>query len=334
MDSSARAVREGSRLNVKGYVSFFLLAIVAASIGMDAQTAGRQPVASTRPGTTVPKTPWGDPDLQGVWNYGTMTPLERPAQWAGKEVLTQAEAEAYEKQTVSRRGDNDAVTAGPDWWELQNNVLKNRRTSLIVDPPDGRIPATTSEYQARTATGRGRGRGGTITDPENLALQDRCIAWPAASPPYQPTVYNNNVQIVQTPRHVMLLSEMIHTVRIVRMDGSPHAPQRTWYGDSRGRWDGNTLVVDTINFNGRLNFRGTGEDLHLIERFTRSGPDTLDYQYTVDVPSVWTKPWTVRLDMTRIDGLLYEFACHEGNAISMIGALKGARLSEQEGPQR
>ena len=330
MDSPARAVRKGSRLTVKGLVSFLLLAVVAASIGMDAQTTGRQPAAAARQGT-VPRTPWGEPDLQGVWNYGTMTPLERPAQWAGKEVLTQAEAEAYEKQTVSRRGDNDAVTAGPDWWELQNNVLKNRRTSLIVDPADGRIPSQTAEYQARASAGRGRGRGGTIADPENLALQDRCIAWPAASPPYQPTVYNNNIQIVQTPRYIMLLSEMIHTVRIVRMDGSPHGTQRTWYGDSRGHWDGNTLVVDTINFNGRLNFRGTGEDLHLIERFTRTGPDTLDYQYTVDVPSVWTKPWTVRLDMTRIDGLMYEFACHEGNAISMTGALKGARLVDQEG---
>jgi hypothetical protein len=318
---------------VKALVSFLVLALTAASIALSGQAPAGQSAAPTR---ALPRIPSGEPDLQGVWNYGTMTPLERPAQWAGKEVLTQAEAEAYETQTISRRAGNDAVTAGPDWWELQNNVLKNRRTSLIVDPADGRIPPTTAEYQARTATGRGRGRGGTIQDPENLALQDRCIAWPAASPPYQPTVYNNNVQIVQTPRHVVLLSEMIHTARIVRMDGSPHDTLRTWYGDSRGRWDGNTLVVDTTNFNGRLNFRGTGENLHLIERFTRTGPDTLEYQYTVDDPRVWTKPWTVRLDMTRIDGLVYEFACHEGNAISMIGSLKGARLVEQEGrgPQR
>jgi hypothetical protein len=315
---------------VKGLVSFLLLAVVAASIGIDAQTTGRQPAAATRHGT-LPTTPWGDPDLQGVWNYGTMTPLERPAQWAGKEVLSQAEAEAYEKQTVSRRGENDAVTAGPDWWELQNNVLKNRRTSLIVDPADGRLPRQTPEYQARAAAGRGRGRGGTIADPENLALQDRCIAWPAASPPYQPTVYNNNVQIVQTPHYVLLLSEMIHTARIVPLGATPHGALRTWHGDSRGRWEGSTLVVDTTNFSGRLNFRGTGEDLHLIERFTRTGTETLEYRYTVDAPHVWTQPWTVRLDMTRITGLIYEFACHEGNAISMTGALKGARLAEQEG---
>ncbi len=315
-----------------------LLAMVAAaSMGVYARAAA-QPATAPRPGaraSTLPRTPWGAPDLQGVWNYGTMTPLERPPQWAGKEVLTLAEAEAFEKQTVERRADNTSVTAGPDWWELENNVLKNRRTSLVVDPADGRLPPTTAEYQARVAAGRGRGRGGApIQGPENLTLQDRCIAWPAASPPYQPTVYNNNVQIVQTPNYVVLLSEMIHTARIVRTDGSAHGAMRSLYGDSRGRWDGNTLVVDTINFNGRLNFRGTGEDLHLIERFTRTGADTLEYHYTVDDSHVWTRPWTVRLDMTRIDGPVHEFACHEGNAISVIGSLKGARLAEQEAGAR
>ena len=315
-----------------------LLAMVAAaSIGVYARAAA-QPATAPRPGArawTLPRTPWGAPDLQGVWNYGTMTPLERPPQWAGKEVLTLAEAAAYEKQTVERRADNTGVTAGPDWWELENNVLKNRRTSLVVDPADGRLPPTTTEYQARVAAGRGRGRGGApIQGPENLTLQDRCIAWPAASPPYQPTVYNNNVQIVQTPNYVVLLSEMIHTARILRTDGSAHGALPSLYGDSRGRWDGNTLVVDTINFNGRLNFRGTGEDLHLIERFTRTGADTLEYHYTVDDSHVWTGPWTVRLDMTRIDGPIHEFACHEGNAISVIGSLKGARLAEQEAGAR
>jgi hypothetical protein len=276
------------------------------------------------------RTATGAPDIQGVWNYGTMTPLERPAQWANKDVLTQEEAEAYQKQTIARRDENDAVTAGPDWWELQNNVLKNRRTSLVIDPPNGRVPATTAEYQARQqAGGRGRGRGNAYEGPEALSLQDRCIAWPAAGPPYQPTVYNNNVQIVQSSGYIMMLSEMIHTARIVRMDGSPHGTMRRWYGDSRGHWEGDTLVVDTVNFNGRLNYRGSGESLHLIERFTRTGPDTLEYRYTVDDPGVWTSPWTVRLDMTRIDGLVYEFACHEGNEISVTGTLRGARMAEK-----
>jgi hypothetical protein len=266
-----------------------------------------------------------------------MTPLQRPPQWAGKDTLTEAEALAYQQQTLGNRDGSVSVTAGPDWWEAQNSVLKNRRTSLIVDPPDGRIPPTTAEYQARQRSGAGGGRGGrgpaTYEDPESLGLQDRCIAWPAAGPPYQPTVYNNNVQIVQGQGYVVLLSEMINTARIVRMDGSPHGTMRSWYGDSRGHWDGNTLVVDTINFNGRLNFQGAGDGLHLIERFTRTGPDTMEYRYTVEAPNVWTKPWTVMLDMSRLDGLVYEFACHEGNATSMIGTLRGARLAEQEGLQ-
>ena len=317
---------------MKSTIQWILFGAVAiATMSVQAQRGVPGPRQSGR-AWAPPRTASGAPDIQGVWNYGTMTPLERPAQWAGKEVLTREEAEAYEKQTVARRDENDAVTAGPDWWELQNNVLKNRRTSLVIDPPTGRVPATTAEYQARQqAAGRGRGRGNAYEGPEALSLQDRCIAWPAAGPPYQPTVYNNNVQIVQTPGYIMLLSEMIHTARIVIMDGSPHGTMRKWYGDSRGHWEGDTLVVDTVNFNGRLNYRGSGDNLHLIERFTRTGPDTMQYRYTVDDPGVWSAPWTVQLDMTRIDGLVYEFACHEGNDISVIGTLRGARLAEQEG---
>ena len=318
---------------MKSAIQWILFGSVAvATMSVQAQRAVPAPRQSGRTWTPT-RTASGAPDIQGVWNYGTMTPLERPAQWAGKEVLTQEEAAAYEKQTVARRGENDAVTAGPDWWELQNNVLKNRRTSLVVDPASGRVPATTPEYQARQQA-VGRGRGNAYEGPEVLSLQDRCIAWPAAGPPYQPTVYNNNVQIVQSPGYIMLLSEMIHTARIVRMDASPHGTMRRWYGDSRGHWEGETLVVDTVNFNGRLNFRGSGENLHLIERFTRTGPDTMEYRYTVDDPGVWTSPWTVQLDLTRIDGLVYEFACHEGNEISVTGTLRGARLAEREGIAR
>jgi hypothetical protein len=181
---------------------------------------------------------------------------------------------------------------------LENNVLKNRRTSLVVTRPTA-ASAHDGRVSARVAAGRRP--AAPLFRVREATLQDRCIAWPAASPPYQPTVYNNNVQIVQTPNYVVLLSEMIHTARIVRTDGSAHGAMRSLYGDSRGRWDGNTLVVDTINFNGRLNFRGTGEDLHLIERFTRTGADTLEYHYTVD-DRMSDQSWTVRLDMTRIDG--------------------------------
>jgi hypothetical protein len=290
---------------------------------------------TARPSRAVKRTPGGDPDLEGVWNYGTMTPLERPANWAGKETLSETEAVAYEQQTIARRSTANN-TAGPDWWEPENNVLKNRRTALIVDPPDGRLPPAVPSPDGRGRGGRGggRGAGGAYDNPEQLGLQDRCIAWGAAGPPYQPTVYNNNVEIVQTKDYVVLLSEMIHVARIVPTDGRPHGTARTWYGDSRGHYEDGTLVIDTINFNGRLNFRNTGENLHLIERFTRTGDATLSYEYTVDAPKTWTRPWTARLEMTKKDGLIYEFSCHEGNAISMLGTLQGARMEEQRQPAR
>jgi hypothetical protein len=273
---------------------------------------------------TIPRLPGGDPDLEGVWNYGTATPLERPAQWAGRTTLAEAEAVAWEKQNADRRGAGNA-TAGPDWWEPQNGILKNRRTSLIVDPPDGRLPPA-----AASAARRGRGgRGNDYDNPEDLGLQERCIAWPAAAPPYTPTVYNNNIGIIQSRGNIVLQSEMIHVARIVRMNGT-HGALRSLYGDSVGHWDGTTLVVDTINFDGRLNYRNTGDHLHLVERFIRTGSDTLAYEFTVDDANTWTKPWTARIDMTKITEPIYEFACHEGNASSVIATLKGSRLAEEE----
>jgi len=271
------------------------------------------------------RTSWGDPDLEGVWNYGTMTPLERPAQWAGREILSEEEALEYEQRTVERRADA-LQTAGPDWWEPENNVLRNRRTSLVVDPTDGRIPPLVS------AGGRGRGgRGGgpRYDNPEDLSLQDRCIAWPATGPPMMPTVYNNNVQIVQTPDHVVLVTEMIHNARIVPLDGRAHDPMPSMHGDPRGRWESDTLVVESVNFDGRLPFRGSGRNLHLTERFHRTSESTLEYRFTVEDPTVWTRPWTVRIDMALSSGLIYEFACHEGNERSITGILGGARYEER-----
>jgi hypothetical protein len=309
------------------------IGLVATSIGMYGQAQAPRPAPGPRQNAkpwTLARTPWGDPDLEAVWNYGTATPLERPAQWAGKAVLTEEEAAAYEKQNAERRGGTN-VTAGPDWWEPQNGILKNRRTSLIVDPPDGRLPPA-----AASATGRGRGGrgggGGQYENPEQLNLQDRCIAWPAAAPPYSPTVYNNNIGIVQTKDYIVLQSEMIHVARIVRMNGT-HGTRTSMYGDSVGHWEGPTLVVDTINFNGKINYRNTGDHLHLIERFTRTGDSTLEYRYTVDDSNTWSRPWTAMLDMTKSDAPIYEFACHEGNSISVIGTLQGARLLEREAAQ-
>jgi hypothetical protein len=293
---------------------------------MAATLSGQMPAPGAAKPWTAPRLPGGDPDLEGVWNYGTATPLERPAQWAGKTVLTPEEAAAWEKQSAARRDQNTAVTAGPDWWEPQNGVLKNRRTSLIVDPPEGRLPALVAPPQGRG--GRGGGRSNQYENPEDLGLQDRCVAWPAAAPPYTPTVYNNNIGIVQTKDNIALQSEMIHVARIVRMNGT-HGTLPSMYGDSIGHWEGTTLVVDTINFDGKINYRNTGTHLHLIERFTRTGPDTMEYRFTVDDPKTWSKPWTAQIDMSKTSDQIYEFACHEGNAISMIGTLRGARMAEQ-----
>jgi hypothetical protein len=279
------------------------------------------------PGTTeaLARTPWGDPDIQGAWNYGTLTPLERPERWAGRDALSEAEAAAYQEQTMARRL-RGLQTAGPDWWEPESGVLRNGRTALLVEPPDGRLPPMTAEAEARREAVRGR--VARYDNPEDLSLQDRCIAWPAVGPPMMPTVYNNNVLIVQTPDHVVLLAEMIHNARIVPMDGRPHGRIRSMHGDPRGHWEGDTLVVETINFDERLSFRGASRNLRLVERFIPTSEGTLEYRFTVDDPTTWTRPWTVQIDMARSAGPLYEFACHEGNERSITGILGGARYEE------
>jgi hypothetical protein len=309
-----------ARIVTAAFAAAGLVAMLAATIA--AQPAARPASASAKT-WTLARLPGGDPDLEGVWNYGTATPLERPAQWAGRTSITDQEAVVWEKENAQRRSAANN-TAGADWWEPQNFILKNRRTALVVDPPDGRLPPPVP-----ASGGRGRGaRAGSYENPEELGLQDRCIAWPAAAPPYTPTVYNNNVGILQTKDNILLQSEMIHVARIVRMNGT-HGTMKSLYGDSIGRWEGTTLVVDTVDFDGRINYRNTGDHLHLIERFTRTGPDTMEYRFTVDDPKTWTREWTASLDMTKIDEPIYEFACHEGNSISVVGTLKGARLAEQ-----
>jgi len=300
-----------------------------SSVSVAAAAAILLPFSSVQAqGRPLARTSWGDPDLQGVWNYGTMTPVERPAQWAGREVLSEAEAVEYERRTIERRA-GGLQTAGPDWWEPENNVLRNRRTSLVVDPPDGRIPPLTAEAEARRSAARGGG-GPLYDDPENLSLQDRCIAWPSTGPPMMPTVYNNNVEIVQTPGYVVLVTEMIHNARIVPMDGRPHDAMASMHGDPLGHWEGDTLVVETTNFDGRLSFRGSGHGLRLVERFTATSEGTLEYRFTVDDSDTWSRPWTVRIDMGRADGEIFEFGCHEGNARSIEGILGGARYEERQ----
>jgi hypothetical protein len=278
---------------------------------------------------TVPRTSWGDPALQGIWNYATMTPLERPRELAGKAILTEEEAAAYEKQILDRQAVTNN-TAGPDWWDPGTRRLMDRRSSLIVDPPDGRIPPQTKETQARIAArAEARRARGIAEGPEDLGLNERCLLWSTAGPPMLPGVYNNNVQFLQFRGYVVIFNEMIHDARIVPLDGRPHGSVRRWMGDPRGRWDGNTLVVDTINFTDKTSFRGSGEALHLVERFTRIRDDTIEYQFTADDPATWTTSWTASISMTKTEGPIYEYACHDGNYKSIEGILRGARVQEQ-----
>jgi hypothetical protein len=290
-----------------------------------------QPAARPR-ACTAPKTDWGAPDLQGTWNYATMTPLERPRD-LDKAVLSAEEASAYETRTNDRqRAANN--TAGPDWWDPGTQHLVDRRTSLLVDPPDGRLPPTTPEAQARAArNAQARRQRGELDGPEDLALNVRCLLWATAGPPMLPGVYNNDVQIVQTPAFVVIYNEMIHDARIVPMDGRPHGRVRQWMGDSRGHWEGPTLVIDTIDFTDRTPVRGSDSNLHLVERFTRSDRDTIQYEFTMDDPGVWTRPWTAAFPMRHTDEPMYEYACHEGNARSIEGLLRAARVGERDRPR-
>jgi hypothetical protein len=305
--------------------------MAAALVVAACDLAFAQAAAPPRRPWTAPKTEWGDPDLQGVWNYATMTSLERPRDLADKAVLSAEDASAYERRTNERqRAANN--TAGPDWWDPGTQHLVDRRTSLIVDPADGRLPPTTPEAQARAArVTQARRQRGELDGPEDLALNVRCILWTTAGPPMLPGVYNNDVQIVQTPKSVVIVNEMIHDARIIPTDGRPHGRLPQWMGDSRGHFEGQTLVVETVNFTDRAPVRGSDEHLRLVERFTRTAPDTVTYRFTMDDPTVWTRPWTAEFPLRATNQPMYEYACHEGNARSMEGLLRAARVGERDG---
>jgi hypothetical protein len=289
---------------------------------------------------TPPRTPDGHPDLQGTWSTATLTPLERPADLAGKQFFTEQEAADYEKQFL-QQANRDRRDGGADtdvgraynefWFSRGSHLVASRRTSLIVDPPDGKLPPLTAEAQKRLAERTAQAREHQFDGPENRPLQERCILWPVAGPPMIPGGYNNNYQIFQSPGYVMILVEMIHDVRVIPTDGRPHVPAgvRQWMGDSRGRWEGNTLVVDTTNFTANTNFRGASKDMHLVERFTRVSPETILYEFTVDDPSAFTKPWKAEIPMQRTHEPILEYACNEGN-YAMAGVLGGARAEEKK----
>ncbi len=308
---------------------FFLLAVVSQF------TFGQTPKSYS-----PPKTPFGQTDLQGVWTNTTITPLERPKDLGDKATFTPEEAAKYEKET-NQRNDTDVRESSPDadvnraynqfWWDWGTKVVPGLRTSLITDPPDGRIPPLTEAAQKTMAAQIAYNREHSADGPENRLLQERCLNWPTAGPPMLPSFYNNEYQIVQTPDTVEIVVEMIHDVRIIPLDGRPHLPSniRQWMGDPRGHWEGNTLVVDTTNFTDKTRFRGADENLHLTERFTRVSPDTILYEFTVDDPTAFTKPWTAQIPMRKANAKVFEYACHEGN-YAMVDILAGARAAEKK----
>jgi len=287
---------------------------------------------------TVPHTPDGQPDLQGIWSNATITPLERPKDLADKAFFTEKEAADYEKRILEETNkdrrdgppESDVGRAYNDsWWDRGTRVVPTRRTSFVLDPPDGKVPPLTVEAQQRVAARTAKLQH-PAAGPEDRGLSERCILWPTAGPPMLPSAYNNNYQIYQTPGYVVIFIEMIHDFRIIPLDGRPHLPGniRQWMGDSRGHWEGNTLVVDTTNFNEKNPFRGSDRNLHLIELFTRVDPETIIYRFRLDDPTAFTKPWSGEVPMTRTPGPIYEYACHEGN-YGMANILSGARAEEK-----
>ncbi len=310
----------------------------------DAQT----PSAAAKTNTwTIPRAPDGHPDLQGNWTNATLTPVERPASFAGKATVSDAEAEKYEKNDVKTNDIDDPeapllVRAGSGSGETAvgayNNLFIDRgsqlarvdgvkRTSLIVDPPDGKVPYT----ENRQPQMRGPA-GGAYDNVKRRPLSERCIIGfgSTSGPPMMPVLYNNNYQIVQTPESVMILVEMVHDVRIIRMKDT-HAPKniRPWLGDSIGHWDGDTLVVETTNFHEGNRFRGASENLRVVERFKRVDANTILYRATVEDPATFAKPWTLEYPFRATTEHIFEYACHEGN-YAMTDILGGARKADAE----
>jgi len=314
-------------------------AIVAVVVAVAAPVAG-QTSGAVRPkavNPTVPRTADGHPDLQGVWFFGTLTPLERPANLAERTHLTDQEIAAIEDRAGTR----------PQSFGLFGDRAQyafDKRTSLVVDPPDGKVPAMTPAGEKRQ-TERSAARK-AAENPEDLPVYERCILGFNAGPPIIPGGYNQNIQLVQTPDYLVIHTEMVHTARIVPLHERPRLPGqiREWNGDPRGRWEGDTLVVTSTTFkstgtgtlmlDGNLARTGIGwspdENLTLVERFTRADRDTLIYEFTINDPTVWAKPWTASIPMTRSDQQLYEYACHEGNHDFRF-ILAGARNVEKAG---
>jgi hypothetical protein len=321
-------MRPGKRAVIRTVTAVITVVSLSAVPSAAQGTAGEE---------ATPRTPWGDPDLQGIWNNATTTPLQRPEELAGKEFFTDEEVADRDARVGETRNTDRSPSAGDPgtynefWWERGQTVVNNR-TSLIVEPANGRLPSLTPDGQRRAdARAEVRRSRGPFDSFEDRPLAERCIIYRGV--PAFPTGYNNNYHIVQTPGYVAILQEHIHEVRIIPIDGRPHVAPGVlqWLGDSRGHWDGDTLVVETTNFNDNALIRGfngkLGDTLHVEERFTRVNGDLIDYQFAVTDDTIWTQPWSGSLPMTKLEGLMYEYACHEGN-YALDTVLRGARHQE------
>jgi hypothetical protein len=331
----------------------FLGSITAS--GQNAAASKTSGEANHQSTWTVPRLADGHPDLEGIWTNKTITPLERPKALGNKAFFTPEEAKKFTQATLERTnkdrrggGVRDVLNAyNAFWWDSGTKVLPNMRTSIITDPPDGRIPPLTAHREAQMQEEReaikircerpgceiaNSGQPMPSDNPKDLDLMTRCISFGTVVP-MLPSAYNNDYQIVQSPGTVAIDTEMVHEVRRIPTNASPHLPSnvREWYGDPRGHWEGDTFVVDSTNFNGQLGgrMRAADKNLHIIERFTRVGPNTLLYRFTVDDPTAFTKPWSGEIPLTKISGLLYEYACHEGN-IGMRDILTAAKRDEKK----
>ena len=339
---------------VLALVSTLVLTIVPATGQSTTAAPKAKPAAAAKGTWTPPHTPDGKPDLQGVWTNNSVTPLQRPKELAGKEFYTEEELAAVVRRERDRyaldeeegepAANHSGIQGAPaetvhydhaqfglDW--LQTRVAWNRRTSLIVGP-EGTIPPLTPEARKRLADTAAKEKGHELDGPENRPLGARCLARNNVGPPLLPTRYNSNLQITQGPGYVAIETEEIHDVRIIPTDGRPHIAKniRLWLGDSVGHWEGNTLVVDTTNFTDLMPFPGA-QNLHVIERFTRAGEDTILYQFTVEDPGMWTRPWSGEMLIAKMTGNLYEYACHEAN-YGLENTLRGARVADAEAAKK
>lgn len=349
-------VRKTTRLAHAAAATALLLGFTAsapASAQNDAAINAGEP--ATAEGWTIPRLADGRPDLQGVWTNKTIIPVERPEELGNQAFFTPEEARAFAERRLERSdrdnrddGVRDVINAyNAFWWDSGTEVLANMRTSIIVDPPNGRIPPLTPRRQAeleaqqQAIEERCERPGCAITnsgelapadEPESLGLMTRCISFGTVVP-MLPTAYNNNYQIVQSQNELAILTEMVHQTRTIPTDGGSPLPSsvRQWFGDQHGHWEGDTLIVESTNFKGEMHGRlaAADENLRVTERFTRVGPDTLLYRFTVDDPTAWTQPWSGEIPLRKVDGLLYEYACHEGNR-GMQNILRAARKEMRE----